>query len=361
MRIEVPARGSFDAKFQPTEMRLFGGTIRTVDISSEIRRPDKPTPVLVLPGWSSGLEANKGPIRVLEGAGRRVLSTTHIREKDGGMLDDSYSQLSDKIHQRLVSQGVDQQEVAGHLIDLFERWEFLRDNFSEESIRRAMTIVGMLEEKGVEKVDIVAHSEGAIDAVTAKFLCPDKIGNLVLVAPAGMMGKDNLLRLAVGNIRQGRIDRREWRKRADETPGASVFDKNEDHMRKDQLSPQDVSERATEYWNANRQRAFAELRALTDPVDLLYKTTRIDGSKIVVIHAVDDPLFPMKKMQKRGMFTVDEFEEVEIDGIKNRNLVNRGTVDGFLSIQGNHGTMFTDHRVMQLADYALTTMANPSE
>ncbi len=54
----------------------------------------------------------------------------------------------------------------------------------------------MLEEKGVEQLDIVAHSESALWTLIVATMHPEKIRNIVLVDPAGLIDEDTTARLA---------------------------------------------------------------------------------------------------------------------------------------------------------------------
>jgi len=65
-----------------------------------------------------------------------------------------------------------------------------------ETEHRANTILAVLEKAGIAKADVIAHSEGALDITLAALKCPEKFRNIVLMAPAGMIGDDSILALA---------------------------------------------------------------------------------------------------------------------------------------------------------------------
>lgn len=72
------------------------------------------------------------------------------------------------------------------------------EQFPQIELQKAKTLLALLEYKGVEKVDVITHSEGAINVAIAATLEPHRFRNLVLVTPAGLMGKDSIPRIAIG-------------------------------------------------------------------------------------------------------------------------------------------------------------------
>lgn len=73
-----------------------------------------------------------------------------------------------------------------------------REGFPQPQLRKSEALVQTLEAADEEgKVDLVGHSEGAVVACIAALTHPEKVRNVVLLNPAGMMGGDNLLRLGL--------------------------------------------------------------------------------------------------------------------------------------------------------------------
>ncbi|MBU6414803.1 alpha/beta hydrolase [Patescibacteria group bacterium] len=66
------------------------------------------------------------------------------------------------------------------------------EQFPNSEMRKVVAAIKTLEACGIEKVDAVGHSEGAIDVVMAAVLYPEKFRNIVLVNPGGLQGKDSL-------------------------------------------------------------------------------------------------------------------------------------------------------------------------
>lgn len=61
---------------------------------------------------------------------------------------------------------------------------------------RAEALIQFLDWGGIQKADIITQSEGALFASLAAYNHPDRFENLVLAAPAGMIGQDSVLKLA---------------------------------------------------------------------------------------------------------------------------------------------------------------------
>lgn len=348
MSVETAGNGSrsFEQRFQVEKMRpfgVFGGSLEVVDIAPEVPNPSKLRPVLIAPGWSANPDVYKGPIKALESKGRHVLSLSHTRY--GRSIDTMYEKLVTKTKSNLAAGGMSEVKLAEKGVDFEARWNFLLNNYPTATLRRALNILGMLEEKGIEKTDVIAHSEGGIDIAVATYLNPDKIGNIVPLESAGLMGHDSPYRIAKGNLQQGKIESKQNPSLPHDGTDTQLIQDIE-QMAKDSLSPKEGKRNLLRYVRRNPIRAIAEVIALADPIEYLLKEARENGSGVLPIHAVDDPVFPMGEVQRRGALYTDAYSK---DG--------KGTVDGFLSIQGNHSTFLADPRVALLADYALTQLA----
>lgn len=82
--------------------------------------------------------------------------------------------------------------------------DFRNFSYPTAELRKAQAFMALIDRAAkdennnpvCEKVDIIAHSEGAIYGLIAAMLQPDKIRNIILVAPAGLVGKDTFWDLA---------------------------------------------------------------------------------------------------------------------------------------------------------------------
>lgn len=68
--------------------------------------------------------------------------------------------------------------------------------------RKEAILETLLDAKKIKRCDIVAHSEGALFALRAVVRQPHRFATVVLVNPAGCIGKDSALRLAFRYIRE---------------------------------------------------------------------------------------------------------------------------------------------------------------
>lgn len=74
----------------------------------------------------------------------------------------------------------------------------IHGNYPLIEYQKADTLLRVIKYKKLKRVDAIAHSEGGVNLTIAASIRPDKFRNLVLVTPAGLMGKDSLFRLSLG-------------------------------------------------------------------------------------------------------------------------------------------------------------------
>jgi pimeloyl-ACP methyl ester carboxylesterase len=89
--------------------------------------------------------------------------------------------------QRVIS--IDYPQDNGPLEMSDEKAPFVRDHseYPEGNLRKAATLLKVLDRKGIAKVDIIAHSAGAVDAGLAALLQPNKIRSITFFCPAGFV------------------------------------------------------------------------------------------------------------------------------------------------------------------------------
>jgi hypothetical protein len=120
---------SFEEQFEDIEVLEFGDEkLSSIDIS-----PEKTSgiPILFVPGWNARLPDYRKAIELLVAAGRRVISL----------------------------------EPAGE---------------EEEKARELLSFIDL---KGLERIDLIAHSVGSISASLAAVQLPDRVKRLVLLNP----------------------------------------------------------------------------------------------------------------------------------------------------------------------------------
>ena len=139
------------------------GIIEYINIfPTQLSFAEEQLPVLVACGWGESLESIKETLYELHKEGNRViaLNPAHI----------------DHIH------GV-------------------QSIFPADAYVKAIAYLEILKELSIKKVNIVAHSEGAINAMITATLKPNTFHKLILVAPAGMIENDDFVRLTTRFVR----------------------------------------------------------------------------------------------------------------------------------------------------------------
>lgn len=263
---ELLAEIKFEGQFAHKEKFLINGaTVESVDINSE--NPKTEVPILVAPGFAATMDSFKPGMKVLMESERRVISLDHPRR--GGIIPNSFNEEVEK--------------------------------YPNEELRKAHTILGLLEQKNIEKVDVVAHSEAAINVCIAAMLHPEKFRNIVLYSPAGLIGNDTLFRLIKGVMTHP--------KRPESMSTIPVTEAETEYLAS-------TAKIGPDYQMANPLRAAKEVLAISQTqIEDMLRYLREKGIHVVVIAAVDDTMFPMDKYQKN---------------------VGTSFVDGFLSVRGGY-------------------------
>lgn len=257
----------FEDQFNKREwFETAGGKTEVLDINP--KNPKSDVPVFLAPGWGVTIKVEIDEVKTLVDSNRRVVTLNYPRT--GG--DSSLSS----------------EESA--------------NQHSEAELRKALTILDVLEKKGIEKTDMLLHSESGVNGVLAATLAPEKFRNIILYAPGGLIGKDTFTKLM---LRFGR----EFSARP--------------------ASLKDVPITATEKWAKSTSLAECVKYIAANPVRAIKEAKGIAGSQIhemlqflhnkgigiIVMAMVDDRVFPMERMQE---------------------MVKAEMVDGFLSMKGGH-------------------------
>lgn len=241
-----------------TEIKTTGGKVELVSYTPE---DSTDVPVIFAPGWGNTEEVLKEPMIMLaDRSKRKTVTVSHPRR--GGKIE----QHSD---------------------------------FAGEELRKALSLIAACEAEGGGPVDIIAHSEGAINATIAATLRPDLFRSLILVAPGGMVGKDSMWTLF---HRSGEDTRLTKQRRIEEPELAEKFDL--------------FKKTSDSYVRQNPLRALLEAQSIANTeIHLLLRALHDQGKKIAIIHGVNDAMFPMDKMQQ--IAKIDQ-------------------LDGFISTYGGH-------------------------
>jgi pimeloyl-ACP methyl ester carboxylesterase len=229
-------------------------------------------PVLVAGGWSEGTQSLRDTAEVIYKDGREVILVDHAR-KGGPAKNET--------------------------------------DYNPEVAQKAQTLLNIIKELGLEQVDAVAHSEGALNTVLAANLYPDKFRNIVLVAPAGLLGEDSLPRL-IGRfipkiIRGYRVDMKELKAR-------------------DEQSAKRFAASGPKFIKANPAKAMREVSALAHTqIDSALQGLRDADIKVGLIQSEADKGFPAARIEKQ---VIDRYAQSDTTGFTDLDM----KVDAYASI-----------------------------
>jgi pimeloyl-ACP methyl ester carboxylesterase len=278
---------SFEEQFKNIEeVELPSGTAEVGDFTPEGMK-DK-MPVFLAPGWGCGLETYKATLKQFFDGGevdggkplnkRRIISLTHPR-------------------------------IGGGMESSMNTEEFSK-KYPTAELRKALNILEILEEKGIEQVDIVAHSEGALNIAIAASMYPEKFRSIVFFGPAGMMEQENWLRLGKGFAAQNTRPESLKARPADEDHEARPeIPINQAEMDSAKAAIKNLAS----YLAKNPGRSISEVVAMKKnhqmTKDLLPYLHDL-GIGIAVMSAESDPVFPQEEVRKAAGNIVDTFISV---------------------------------------------------
>ncbi len=259
-----PLRSSQETKYTFEE-----GSVRVVDYRPEILSDT--VPVVIVPGWSENEQTYRKTADVIYGSGRRILS---------------------------IGQSISNKEPT-------HGEKFTPGNYPKVELKKAQVLLKVLEECGVEKADVIAHSEGAINALIAAMLKSDQFRNIVLDKPAGLIGKDTGVAL-MGRFMRLLVQEAMIRPKPFTDPSSSIR----------------AGVRIARYVAENPTRIIKEVDAMTrfEITDLI-RTLHDRGIMFSVISGVDDPLFPVNKQ------------------IKHMRESGAPPIEGYYSVVGGHNEL----------------------
>jgi pimeloyl-ACP methyl ester carboxylesterase len=277
-------------QFEQSEKYTYGSTeIEAFDVQPEKLKTE--TPAFFGTGWSASRGVYEASMLGISGKGRRVLSV-----------------------------------FAPHGIDTDPNFGKGDRTYAAAELRKAAAMLRTLEEKGVEQLDIVAHSESALWTLIVATMHPEKIRNIVLIDPAGLIDEDSTVRLATSfclDIVQGALNKEKLPRPEIERsvkPG----------------SPTDLFG-ALKNMAGDPMRSLKEVLALRDAdIRGILEDLKAQGKHIAIIQGARDVIFPMERMQR---------------------VVNTKQVDGFYSVYGAHNEINSNPEAyITVIDHALDAL-----
>lgn len=238
--------------------------LQIIDIIPE--KEKYPIPVLVAPGWSITSKDFENFLKLLSEKGRRVLSFSHSRENI----------------------------VRGPLSLLQSKKEVTEagKEYSFEEIQKAFSLLEVLENKNINKADVIAYSEAGINVSIAASEFPEKFRNIVYINPAGMIGKDKFPKLL------GRFSAESIK---------SVFNSFLKPKTHEPVKTQ--WEESLNYIIKNIPLSLKEVIAISkSDIKEMLKSLKEKGIGISIVHGEGDKVFPIGKMKEEvGPLVVDKF------------------------------------------------------
>lgn len=265
----------------PEEIEINGEVVEVMDIAPPELKTD--TPTIVVPGFSATPEALKDAILRTAEAGRRVISAdaphgVKTERKDTGLPG--------------------------------------------AEARKIEVLLGLIEAKDLEKVNVIANSEASIYTAAAAALFPEKFKNIVLVEPAGLIGNDSFFKL----LKRVQEDLKKERER-------------ESRMQRVKYPASEAIGRRS--IRSNIIASIREVRAMAHAdITPLLEQAHKQGVGISIIHAVEDRVFPMERVQQ---------------------MVKSHMIDGFYSVEGTHNSIYQFEPFGRAAEKALSALERKSE
>ncbi len=230
------------------------------------KRPGSEIPVVLVPGFTQTAFSFAPVIHQMNDSGRRVLAVGEHH-------------------------GIDAEARRAH---------------PHPQLRKAMALIAMLDAKGVTRVDLVAHSEGAVVAALAAKLSPGRIRSVVMFNPAGLMREENLLFTAARLL----VDQVHGIK--DKLFGSSYVRAGAERSRVEEICGQQMA-RYVKDSPFHTLREALSLASDNVRIDGILKRLQAEGVQVHAILTLHDRLFPLalrdkSRLVREGVFKADHLE-----------------------------------------------------
>ncbi|MEX0934319.1 MAG: alpha/beta hydrolase [Candidatus Saccharimonadales bacterium] len=235
---QIPS--TFEDQFKAVKtVESYDGVSEYVDLVPEQLSDE--TPVVIASGWSTGRKSLRETGEELYRNGRRAVLIDHARR------------------------GNAPEDEAG---------------FARDTLQRSQTIIEVLDDAGIDKANVIAHSEGTISATAAALQQPERFDTLVLAMPAGMIGEDTfgglLKRFAPKTVRSLTKD-------TVENPNIGLA----------------VNVGGMAYIGKNPAKGYREVRAIAETrIDDALAALRDKGVRTAVLQSNKDSVFPVDRIEK---------------------------------------------------------------
>ncbi len=248
---------SFEQQFSiKRRIDFHGRVISFIDVVPSVLRNS--VPIFIAPGWGETPKTFKDLINHLFDAGFRVVSVTHLRQD-----------------LKLIT----------------------KESISRVEYQKAQIILAILLSLRIDKVSVIAHSEGAINAVIAAHSRSYMFERILLVGPGGLVENEGFIELSgrfIGNLIQC---------------GLGLF--------KDSITRAHVIRSGIEtlkYFFMNPVMGLLEGSAISRThLYALLVDLHENGVSVGIIHGTDDLVFPVNKMEGLKNLPWIDFQSVSDD------------------------------------------------
>jgi hypothetical protein len=314
----------------------------------------------MVPGLAEGPHTMAGGIRIAagnstvsQGEGINIVAFEYPhRPRFGRTLRKLKQTAQHYIRERIVQEHGD---ADGYIKQMNDRLAKMK-RIPRETKRRMYWLIGIMESLRQEKPgfnkpgniqriqqrpDVIARSQALDEAALAPFVSPGTIENVIGIDGAGMIGRDNSLKLMARSVRE--FIRPLFHRKKRDVPQESDWKLQAAsvQLQKDNLSAfagirnifRNILKRPFGFFEGIHAIARTQ-------VDGYLPAIREEGHKVAVIHAERDGIFPYPKVLRR----------IRFDTVRDGLVTQRGTVDEFEKVPGDdHHGMFNNARFMELA------------
>lgn len=297
-----------------------GETIGVIDIVPDNLKDE--VPITYFKGFSSGNAAYQNLLVELGMLGNRVIAMENPHGIDSSRITDDEKKWASQ-HQ---------------------------NNLPDIELRKTAMALETMEQKGIEKTDIIAHSEGAIYAILFALMHPEKVRSITLMDPAGMIGKDGFWNLIARTLGDASLQGENINKkiagidpRQEHHPDREL-DKDETNKLMEEGAEAQANSKAgfdvwLKAWAAGPIKNIKAIRAIANSdITPALEYLREQGVTIGICHGVDDKVFSKDEMFKN---------------------MKPGMVDNFISITGTHSSfVHNPGKYAPVIDYMRTGLKN---
>lgn len=269
------------------EMKFTAGKVRVIDKTpGEVADQ---TPVLYAPGWMGTLLRAENTLEAIVSHKRRAVTVQYMRESGKAESDGKNRKIE---------------------------------------LQKAGILDGVIDAKQLGRVDVIAHSEGAVNALIAACAHPEKFRNIVLMNPAGLIGHDNSASFLWRFAKSGKDSKAKIKEVIEEATQPDSRYTEEEITRIVERDKAVNAATSTEV-KANKKMFASEIGALADSdIFEMLEYIRDHDVKIAVVAGASDQLFPIERMGR-------EFA-------KRYGERGNSPIEGFYSIKGTHADIYSD-------------------